>query len=78
MAIETIHFLIILGVVLFFMYYIGRDGCKENCCGSKEGYADQVVHGTVGGIAGPIVTYPPNVPTLWKKWDKKYPETFSI
>lgn len=65
------------------MLYMGRDGCCSHK--KKEGYADQVVHGTVGGIAGPRMNpslfVPPvnkNVPTLTKEWRAKYPETSSI
>ncbi|HMP28165.1 MAG TPA: hypothetical protein PKD85_01110 [Saprospiraceae bacterium] len=74
-------FFILLGIVIFLMMYMGKDGCRK----SPEGYANQVVHGTVGGIAGPRMSpslfIPPveeNVPTLMKSWRAKYPETSSI
>lgn len=76
---EFSTFCLLLSILIFLMLYIGRSGC------GKEKYADQVIHGTVGGIAGPIIddsffvpSVPKNVPMLMKKWRDVYPETVSI
>jgi len=47
---------------------------RENCKLKKEGYADQVLHGTVGGIAGPILD-----PSLYvyEKGPRPYPTFLS-
>ena len=76
MKIYTLAFIVLI-FLLGAMYYKG--------CDKREDYADQVVHGTVGGIAGPIMDpslfvppVPKNVPMLFKQRRAKYPETASI
>jgi hypothetical protein len=64
-------FLILLAIVVTAIILVGRDGC-----GSKrrdERYAPQVMHGVVGGIAGPMLPdsmfvppVPKNIPMLMK------------
>jgi hypothetical protein len=66
--------IIILALVAIYVY-VGRDGCKRN-----EGYADQVMHGVAGGIAGPILPdsyfvppVPKNIPMLMKYPNENLP-----
>lgn len=42
-------------LVLFLILKFTSLGCKLFGGQTQEKYADQVVHGTVGGIAGPIM-----------------------
>jgi len=48
-------FVIISSILLFLILWFTPLG--KIVCGvrQKEGYADQVIHGVVGGIAGPIL-----------------------
>lgn len=78
MGLDIYTFLILLAVVVMAMILVGRDGCGSKNDGvsrrrKNESYAPQVMHGVVGGIAGPMMPdsmfvppVPKNIPMLMK------------
>lgn len=46
---------ILFAVAILLVFLVIRETCMLKASQKNEGYADQVMHGVAGGIAGPIL-----------------------
>jgi hypothetical protein len=46
---------VLIAIAIFLVFLAIRETCMLKTSPGQEGYADQVMHGIAGGIAGPIL-----------------------